>query len=163
MRWKPPEEWEALLSGIDCPMCQDIHLDENLFSFKVAELKRSFVRLPKNQHYRGWTIVALKRHANELFELESEELAEFWQDVAQVAKAISSIYQPAKINYGVFGNLCPHIHCHLIVRTYDDDPGKPPFMIEREVFLSQNEYEAMIETLQDAIRKADHLAERGSL
>jgi diadenosine tetraphosphate (Ap4A) HIT family hydrolase len=93
VRWQPPEAWTKLKAGIDCPMCADLHVDENPFSFKVAELRQSFVRLPKNQSMRGWTIVALKRHASELFELGEQELSDFWQDVAQVARALDQIYQ----------------------------------------------------------------------
>jgi diadenosine tetraphosphate (Ap4A) HIT family hydrolase len=64
----------------------------------------------------------LKRHACELFELGEQELLEFWQDVARVAKALDTVYQPTKINYCIFGHLCPHIHCHLLVHSFADDP-----------------------------------------
>jgi hypothetical protein len=78
-------------AGLNCVMCADMHLDENAFSHKVAEFEHTYVRLPKNQYVRGWTILALKRHANELFELTDPELAAFWQDVARVAEARSTV------------------------------------------------------------------------
>jgi diadenosine tetraphosphate (Ap4A) HIT family hydrolase len=115
MRWQPPEVWTKLKAGIGCRVCAVVHLDENSVSFKVAKLRRSFARLPKNQYLRGWTVVALKRHASELFELDDRELGEFWQDVARVARALDQIYRPAKISYGVMGFQCPHLHCHLRV------------------------------------------------
>lgn len=149
--WTPQPVWQALKQGIDCPMCADIHLDENVHSFLVAELSQSFVRLPKNQYMRGWTLVACKRHVNELFELTDQELAAFWRDVATVAKALDSLYAPAKINYAVFGNLCPHLHCHLLVQTYQDDPHKPINMHEQEVFLAPAEYQQMIKALHERI------------
>jgi diadenosine tetraphosphate (Ap4A) HIT family hydrolase len=75
---KPPFAfWVQTRSGLDCPMCADIHLDENEFSYKVTEFDQTYVRLPKNQYQRGWTLVVLKRHANELFELAEVELAAF--------------------------------------------------------------------------------------
>ncbi|HEX5417310.1 MAG TPA: HIT family protein, partial [Chloroflexota bacterium] len=146
------EVWIKLKGGIDCPMCADIHLEENEFSFKVVELRTSYVRLPKNQYLRGWTIVALKRHASELFELSEAELLGFWQDVAQVAKALDRIYRPAKISYGVMGFRCPHLHCHLCVHSYADDPHKPIDMNEQTVLLADDEYAAMIAELREAIR-----------
>src|SRR4051812_2936354 len=103
MRWLPPETWTRLKAGIDFPMCADIQLDENPFSFKIAELRQSYVRLPKNQYMRGWTVVALRRHASELFELSDAEVLGFWKDVAQVAKALDRIYRPANISYSVMG------------------------------------------------------------
>ena len=148
MRWLPLEVWTKLKAGIDCPMCADVHLEEKEFSYKVAELRQSYVRLPKNQYMRGWTIVALKRHASELFELSDAELLGFWQDVAQVAKALDRIYRPAKISYGVMGFRCPHLHCHLCVHSYEDDPHKPIDMNEQTVLLEDEEYAGMIAELR---------------
>jgi diadenosine tetraphosphate (Ap4A) HIT family hydrolase len=76
--WTSADEWSRMKAGLDCVMCADIHLDENEFSHKVAECEHTFVRLPKNQYLRGWTIVALKRHAEELFELTDSELLALW-------------------------------------------------------------------------------------
>lgn len=132
-------------------MCQDIHRDENPFSFLVAELPFSYVRLPRNQWMRGWTIVALKRHACELFELSPSELSGFWGDVALVAKALDGLYQPTKINYCVFGHHCPHIHCHLLVHSFEDNPGKPVDMHEQTVLLSAGDYKTMVNELRQRI------------
>lgn len=148
MNWLPVDQWERLRQGVDCPFCQDIHLPENTFSFLIKEFQHSFVRLPKNQYMRGWTIVALKRHACELFELEVEERNQFWQEVSWVAEALNRIYHPAKINYCIFGNRCPHIHCHLIVQRFSDDPTVPINMEAEQVFLSPVEYHSMLVELR---------------
>jgi diadenosine tetraphosphate (Ap4A) HIT family hydrolase len=89
-----------------------------------------------------------------LFELDEQELSEFWQDVAQVARALDQIYRPAKISYGVMGFRCPHLHCHLCVFSYDDDPHKPIDMNEKEILLSEDEYQSMIAELQQALESA---------
>ena len=149
--WKSPDEWNRMKSGVDCAMCADLYLDVNPFSFKVAEFEHTYVRLARNQYLRGWTLVMLKRHANELFELTDAELLGFWRDVATVAQALDRLYSPAKINYAVLGNLCPHIHCHLVVQTYASDPTKPLNMNEQEVLLSEPEYARMIGELQHAL------------
>ncbi len=150
-KWKSPEHWNNLRNGIDCPLCADMHLEENQFSFKVVDLQQSAVRLPKNQHLRGWTIVVFNRHANELFDLSDQELFEYWQDVAKVAKALHQLYQPTKINYCIFGHHIPHIHCHLLVHSYSDDPSKPVKMDEEEQFLSGDDYQTMIRELRNSI------------
>lgn len=77
MQWLPPDRWEALKQGSDCPMCADMHWDENPFSFFVTRLRQSIVRLPRNQYLRGWAIVIFNRHVNELFELNEHELLAF--------------------------------------------------------------------------------------
>ena len=56
------------------------------------------------------------------------------------------------MNYGVFGNLCPHVHCHLVPRTHADDPAKPLNMTEQEAALVPAEYAAIIEALRRELR-----------
>lgn len=148
MKWKSPEEWAKLKAGIDCPLCQDSFADENQHSFKIIELKRSNVRFNKNQHMPGWTTLILKRHATELFELETEERSEFWDEVSLVAKALYEVYCPAKINYCIWGNHMPHVHCHLFSQTFNDDPGKPINQNERQVLLHQEEYDRIISEIK---------------
>ncbi len=120
MGWTSVAEWDRLKAGVGCPMCADIHLDENAFSYKVAEFEHTYVRLPKN-------------------------------DVAHVAQALDHVYHPAKINYSVFGNLCPHVHCHLILQTFADDPHAPVNMHAQVVLLAPDEYRAAIQALQQAL------------
>ena len=151
MGWISEAEWAQLKAGVNCPMCADIHLESNAFSFLVTELPRSYVRFARNQHRRGWTILALKRHAAELFEFAPDENSEFWQEVARVARALDTVDRPVKVNYGVFGNLCPHIHCHLVLQFRDDDPRKPVDMNEREVELTPAEYAQAVGDLRRAL------------
>jgi diadenosine tetraphosphate (Ap4A) HIT family hydrolase len=153
MKWISPKKWKRLKRGINCPMCKDMHLAENPFSFLVSELKQSFVRLPKNQYLKGYTIVFFKKHANELFELSKKELSEFWQDVSVVAEALVQIYKPAKIDYLIFGHHCPHLHCHLLVQSFKNDPSRAVKMDEKEVLLKEKEYREMIRRLKNEISK----------
>jgi diadenosine tetraphosphate (Ap4A) HIT family hydrolase len=148
MPWTSVDEWNQLKVGIGCPMCTDIHLDENEFSYLVAEFEHTYVRLPKNQFRRGWTIVVLKRHASELYELTELELSAFWRDVTLVARALDGLYRPAKVMYG---NLCPHIHCHLVLQTFADDPHQPLDMNAEVVVLQPAEYRQAIDSLRQAL------------
>ncbi|HEU0051024.1 MAG TPA: HIT family protein [Patescibacteria group bacterium] len=152
MTWKDPKRWEEMKRGINCRMCADIEFEENAHSFKVTELKQSYVRLPKNQYWHGWVTVFLKRHANELFELSNQELSEFWQDVSIVAKAVQNVFQPVKINYAIYGNLCPHIHCHIFPQRFENDPHAPIKQDEKEIFLEGREYQEMIDRLRNCIQ-----------
>lgn len=151
MKWKSPEEWAKLKAGTDCPMCLEGGMEENQHSYKVIELNQSVVRFNKNQYMPGWTTLILKRHATELFELTHVERAGFWDEVSIVAKALYQIYNPAKINYCIWGNHMPHIHCHLFTQTFDDDPGKPINQNEKEVLLAEVEYKKIITMLREKI------------
>ncbi|KKT70066.1 MAG: Histidine triad [Candidatus Uhrbacteria bacterium GW2011_GWE2_45_35] len=140
-----------MISGNDCPMCQDIHLETNEHSFLITELKQSFVRLPKNQYWPGWVAVFLKRHANELFELDQNELSEFWQDVSKTAQAVQKVFSPVKINYAIYGNLCPHLHCHIFPQQIKNDPHTPIKSDAEEVFLSDEVYDDIIKKIKKAL------------
>ncbi len=151
MTWKNTEKWEKMISGEDCDFCSDIHLEENPHSFLVSELKTSFVRLPKNQYWKGWTIVALKRHATELYELSDQESADFTKEIASVAKAVKEVFQAVKINYAIYGNLCPHLHCHILPQQIENDPHAPIKQNAEAVFLSEDEYKTIIEKLREKL------------
>jgi diadenosine tetraphosphate (Ap4A) HIT family hydrolase len=148
MAWTDPVAWARLLAGADCAMCADIHLEANAFSVLVAELRQSYVRLARNQYRRGYTVVALKRHANELFELSDDELAQYWRDVADAAAAIQRVFAPVKVNYAILGNLCPHIHCHLLPQFAADDPPRLLDMGDGQVLLTDQEYERIVAALR---------------
>ena len=148
MAWTDPVAWARMLAGSDCIMCADIHLEANAFSFLVAELRQSYVRLGRNQYRRGNTVVALKRHANELFELSDDELADYWRDVADAAAAIQRVFAPVKINYAILGNLCPHIHCHLLPQFATDDPPRLLDMGDGQLLLTDQEYEQVVADLR---------------
>ena len=152
MAWTDPVAWARMWAGSDCVMCADIHLEVNAFSLLVAELRQAYVRLARNQYRRGYTVVALKRHANELFELSDDELADYWRDVADAAAAIQRVFAPVKINYAVLGNLCPHIHCHLLPQFATDIPPHVLDMGDSQVLLTDQQYEQIVADLRRELR-----------
>jgi diadenosine tetraphosphate (Ap4A) HIT family hydrolase len=155
MAWSDPVAWAHMLTGADCVMCADVHLEANAFSLLVAELRQSYVRLARNQYRRGYTVVALKRHANELFELANRELAEYWRDVADAAAALQRVFAPVKLNYAILGNLCPHVHCHLLPQFFTDDPPCLLDMADGQVLLNDQEYERIVAALRRELERLD--------
>ena len=56
------------------------------------------------------------------------------------------------MNYAVYGNLCPHIHCHLIPQAFAADPMKAlEAMGGPEVHLTPDEYAAKVVALRAAL------------
>jgi len=153
MAWTDPTTWARLLAGAGCILCADIHLEANPFSFLVAELRQSYLRLARNQYRRGWVIVALKRHANELFELADRELADYARDIADAAAALQEVFTPVKINYAILGNQCPHLHCHLLPQFFTDDPPRLLDMADDELLLGEQEYAQIVADLRRALAR----------
>lgn len=149
--WMLPDAWAALKRGDGCVLCEDASWDINVFGSKIADLNWSWFRLANNQFLPGWTVVTLRRHATELYQLAPDELAGYWADVPRAAKTLDRVFRPAKINYLVMGNICPHIHCHLVPRFYTDDPGWAINMNQEQILLPPDEYASRLEALRLAL------------
>jgi len=83
----------------------------------------------------GYVAIVAKRHVVEPFELPASTQLVFWRDVMVVAKALSDLLSPVKMNYEIHGNTIPHLHVHLYPRFPNDpfvggpiDPQRKPFV-----------------------------------
>ena len=122
---------------------------------RIAELEQCRVLLNRDQFFPGYTFVFTRDHVTELFHLEREVRQAVMDEVTAVAAALSSLYQPTKMNYELIGNMVPHMHWHLVPR-FDSDPLWPrPIWSEphAEVHLAPAGYAERIE----AIRTTLHL------
>lgn len=114
-------EWEALVRGDGCPICNRGQ-PRNL----VAELDHCYVTASEEAPLWGYTCVVARRHVVELYELEPPELSEFMAEVSNVARAVAGISNAVKMNYEIHGNTIPHLHVHLYPRVRGDRfEGRP--------------------------------------
>jgi diadenosine tetraphosphate (Ap4A) HIT family hydrolase len=92
----------------------------------VAELASTWVTAPIDAPLPGYVCVVAKRHVTEPYDLSTDESAAFWGDCMKVARSLSVLLQPTKMNYEIHGNTIPHLHMHLYPR-YPGDPyeGRP--------------------------------------
>jgi diadenosine tetraphosphate (Ap4A) HIT family hydrolase len=81
----------------------------------------------------GYVCVVAKRHVVEPFELTTDESAAFWEDCMKVARALSALLQPTKMNYEIHGNTIPHLHMHLYPR-YPGDPYEGRAIDNTQIF-----------------------------
>src|SRR5438034_8171767 len=105
----------------DCPICRRGRpLDV------VAVLPSAWVSAPPRAALPGYVAVVSKRHVVEPFELSASAGFAFWRDVLVVAKALTDLFSPVKMNYEIHGNTIPHLHVHLYPR-FQADPfvGRP--------------------------------------
>jgi diadenosine tetraphosphate (Ap4A) HIT family hydrolase len=100
---------------------------------RIAELRESILYLHTDQFFPGWSVLVLRRHATELFELEPDERARLMEEVSGVAQALKLAFDARKVNYALFGNQVPHVHWHLIPRLATDPaPHEPVFAVSHE-------------------------------
>ena len=86
----------------------------------IADLGMTTAYLFDDQFFPGWTVLVLKRHATELFDLTQDERSQLIEDASEVALALDMAFDPVKINYELLGNQLPHIHWHVIPRLAGD-------------------------------------------
>jgi len=97
-------------------------------------------------------IVAYKDHVSELVDISAEERALFMEDIARAAKAIHKVFNPDKVNYGAYGDGGCHLHFHLVPKYKDNFEWGTPFaMNPKKTFLTDTEYEAMIDKIKAAL------------
>lgn len=107
---------------------------------KLCSLEWSDVYFLKDQRYRGRCVVAAKRHVDELYEMNDEEISGFFKDVALVAACMNRLYHTDKINYAVYGDLVSHFHIHLVPKHKSGPQWGEPFTDKLEkLFLSGEE------------------------
>ena len=93
---------------------------------RIADCGSTIAYLHDDQFFAGWTFLVLKRHATELWQLEAVERAQLIEEVARVARAVSTAFGAAKMNYELLGNAIAHVHWHLVPRRGDDPSPKMP-------------------------------------
>ncbi len=98
-----------------CPICRSGRpLDV------IGELPAVWVTAQTRAPLPGYVCVVAKRHVAEPFQLPPTEMAAFWADCMRVARALSDLLQPVKMNYEIHGNSIPHLHLHLYPRFRGD-------------------------------------------
>ena len=135
----------------DCPICRRWDDDSDL---RVAELEHSFVVLNRDQYFPGYTLLFTRQHVTELFHLDRAVRSGLMEEVSRVAEALSTLFQPDKINYGLLGNMVPHIHWHLVPRHAAEPLWPRPIWSEahNELLLSPEGYRERIGLIRQALR-----------
>jgi diadenosine tetraphosphate (Ap4A) HIT family hydrolase len=93
---------------------------------RIADCGSTVAYLHDDQFFPGSTVLLLKRHATELWQLEVAERAVLIEEVSRVARAVGAAFDAVKVNYELLGNVIPHIHWHLIPRRADDPALQQP-------------------------------------
>jgi len=144
-------EGDTMEKNKDCFYCMKDERQTALM-LKVADLSVSELFFFKEQTHPGRCIVAFKDHAKEIFDLSDADQAAYMTDIARAAKAIQAVYQPAKINYGAYGDKLHHLHMHLVPKYEDQAAWGAVFeMNPDKVYLSDEEYATQIEALKKAL------------
>ena len=110
--------------------CETCHAQWPGASYWIADLGETILYLNPDQFFPGASLLVLKRHVTELFQLARCERAQLIEEVAVVGQALLDSFAAVKINYALLGNQVPHVHWHVIPRLADDPaPLEAPWAI----------------------------------
>ena len=119
------------------------------FGIAICELSVSTLILFREQSHPGRCIVAYRDHVGEMVDLSEEERNAFFADVDRAARAIHAAFHPDKVNYGAYGDTGRHLHFHLVPKYRDGAEWGGVFQMNPDqVYLSQEEYQGMIERIK---------------
>jgi diadenosine tetraphosphate (Ap4A) HIT family hydrolase len=114
--WADPERWREVCAEDGCPICRAGE-PQNV----IAEAAATWVTAPAEAQLPGYACVVSKLHVVEPFELPERESTSFWAEAMVAARVLAQLTGALKLNYGIHGNVIPHLHLHLWPR-YVDDP-----------------------------------------
>ncbi len=113
-----------------CKICEKSWPPSNYY---IGDLGLTRAYLFDDQFFAGWTVLILKDHRTELFELTQEARGKLIEEISRVGEALTKIFDVRKINSELLGNQVPHMHWHVIPRLQSDrDPLKPAWCVSHE-------------------------------
>lgn len=86
----------------------------------VLDLPLSRVLLMNDTQYPWFILVPRRTGTTELFELSSDELAQFWHESRQLSLALMALFNGDKLNIAALGNVVSQLHVHHVVRYKGD-------------------------------------------
>jgi diadenosine tetraphosphate (Ap4A) HIT family hydrolase len=121
--WADPDRWREVCGKDGCPICQAGQPRD-----VIAEAASTWITAPRDAQLPGYACVVSKSHVVEPFELSERDAALFWTQAMRAARVLAELTGAIKMNYGIHGNVIPHLHLHLWPRFVEDpyDTGGIP-------------------------------------
>lgn len=113
----------AVTPSLDCPEC-GFQLWIPIWPLSVSTLG-----FYDDSRFPGRCILALNSHHEHLATLETGLASAYMRDIQEAGRAISTVVASSRMNYAIFGNSVPHLHCHIVPRhrAGDPSPERPPW------------------------------------
>ena len=116
--------------NLSCKICEKAWPPKDHY---IGDLGLTRAYLFEDQFFAGWTVLVLKNHRTELFQLTQEERGALMDEVSCVGEALAKNFDVGKINSELLGNQVPHIHWHVIPRLITDpEPLSPVWCVSHE-------------------------------
>jgi diadenosine tetraphosphate (Ap4A) HIT family hydrolase len=110
-----------------CPLCQENELQAAASRpGDVLGMETGWVRLHRNQRYRGAAFFVSRLCVREVYHLDRDVQPRHLDELARVCEAIDVAFSPVKMNIESLGNGVPHLHWWITPRHADDPQLSAP-------------------------------------
>lgn len=92
----------------------------------VVDLPLCHILLMNEARYPWLILVPRRDGIREIHELLPAERLQLWEESDQVSRALSTLFQPDKLNIAALGNIVPQLHLHHIARFQTDASWPAP-------------------------------------
>lgn len=96
-----------------CGMCVP---DPKYRKYFINEYEFWKVELHSNQFYLGRSVIILKRHLEDMMDLNNNESEELFAIGKKLRDAIAYSFRADMFNYASLGNEMRHVHLHIVPR-----------------------------------------------
>ncbi|MCL5438382.1 MAG: HIT family protein [Patescibacteria group bacterium] len=72
--------------------------------------------MQEDQYYLGRCVILLKRHLEDFFDINENELKELFKITKNLRDVVKKVFGADMFNYATLGNVERHVHLHFIPR-----------------------------------------------
>ena len=119
----------------------------------ITEWPHHVWRLSDDQTWPGWSILVLRKHVTEIFEMAPEERAAAIEEVSRASKILKVAFAAVKMNIELLGNMEPHVHWHIVPRRTDDPAWNRPIWTyaHQPRTLTSREHDSVVDRIRRAL------------
>ncbi len=138
---------------MSCIFCEIVK--GNIPAHKVYEDDNLLAFLDISQNTKGHTLLILKQHVKNIYELDEDMAAQIFKAVPKIARALKSTFNPIGMN--IINNADKplqsvfHFHIHFIPRYEDDDLTVD--MVNHSDDYSKDSLQSMAKAINSAIKE----------
>lgn len=92
----------------------------------LGKFKLCRLLLMDDANYPWFILVPERENIREIHELDDADRRQLWDESAELARALTVIFKPDKLNIAALGNQVPQLHVHHIVRYTHDKAWPAP-------------------------------------
>jgi diadenosine tetraphosphate (Ap4A) HIT family hydrolase len=103
-------------ASMQCLVCDDPEYRTKWAKWEIKKFPLWTIYIHPNQCYLGRCFVVLNRHKDDFFDIEKEELEEYFFVVKKLRDVAAELFQPDLFNYAILQNNLNHVHLNFVPR-----------------------------------------------